>query len=91
MASVATPEPHALVMTSSLSYLLPEAPLPTDQTSYPTASARSGKKERMQAYIPEVHESDHWMAIRIDWTERLIQHYDPLHQSATARSRLTLQ
>ncbi|KAK1045455.1 hypothetical protein LTR74_018132 [Friedmanniomyces endolithicus] len=38
-----------------------------------------------------VHESDHWMAIRIDWTERLIQHYDPLHQSATARSGLTLQ
>ncbi|KAK0949983.1 hypothetical protein LTS01_025699, partial [Friedmanniomyces endolithicus] len=47
--------------------------------------------KQAKRWVFGVHESDHWMAIRIDWTERLIQHYDPLHQSATARSRLTLQ
>ncbi|KAK4551500.1 hypothetical protein LTR86_011141 [Recurvomyces mirabilis] len=31
------------------------------------------------------------MAVRIHWVQRLIQHYDPMYQGATARSRLTLK
>ncbi|KAK6401080.1 hypothetical protein LTR81_023733 [Elasticomyces elasticus] len=38
-----------------------------------------------------LHESDHWMAVRIDWTGRLVQHYDPMHQKLTRRIRRTLQ
>ena len=61
--------------------------------------ARYKKLETWAAKIPKqaersvfgIHESDHWMAVRIDWAERLIQHYDPMPQGATARSRLTLK
>lgn len=27
------------------------------------------------------HRKNHWMAMRIDWDARLIEHYDPMHQS----------
>ncbi|KAK6442637.1 hypothetical protein LTR95_001116 [Oleoguttula sp. CCFEE 5521] len=54
-----------------------------------TWAAKIPKQAKRWAF--GVHESGHWMAVRIDWVQRLIQHYDPMHQGATARSRLTLK
>ncbi|TKA26531.1 hypothetical protein B0A54_17517 [Friedmanniomyces endolithicus] len=74
-------------------YLLPTFVMPlVRQARYKDLDNWTTKiPKQAKRWVFGVHESDHWMAIRIDWTERLIQHYDPLHQSATARSRLTLQ
>ncbi|KAK1810773.1 hypothetical protein LTR12_014857 [Friedmanniomyces endolithicus] len=57
--------------------------------------ARSKDLDRWTMAVPKqskpwgfgLHESDHWMAVRIDWTGRSIQHYDPMHQKLTRRSR----
>ncbi|KAK4551545.1 hypothetical protein LTR86_011108 [Recurvomyces mirabilis] len=54
-----------------------------------TWAAKIPKQAKRWAF--GIHESGHWMAVRIDWVQRLIQHYDPMRQGATARSRLTLK
>ncbi|KAK0301730.1 hypothetical protein LTR01_009193, partial [Friedmanniomyces endolithicus] len=74
-------------------YLLPTFVMPlVRQARYKDSDNWTTKiPKQAKRWVFGVHESDHWMAIRVDWTERLIQHYDPLHQSTTARSRLTLQ
>ncbi|KAK1093881.1 hypothetical protein LTR48_001439 [Friedmanniomyces endolithicus] len=47
--------------------------------------------KQSKPWVFGLHESDHWMAVRIDWTGRSIQHYDPMHQKLTGRSRRILQ
>ncbi|TKA73156.1 hypothetical protein B0A55_10843 [Friedmanniomyces simplex] len=50
-----------------------------------------GVPKQSKPWVFGLHESNHWMAVRIDWTGRLIQHYDPMHQKLTRRSRRLLQ
>ncbi|TKA74654.1 hypothetical protein B0A55_07959 [Friedmanniomyces simplex] len=50
-----------------------------------------GVPKQSKPWVFGLHESDHWMAVRIDWTGRLIHHYDPMHQKLTGRSRRILK
>ncbi|KAK3067938.1 hypothetical protein LTR53_014871 [Teratosphaeriaceae sp. CCFEE 6253] len=51
----------------------------------------TGVPKQSKPWVFGLHESNHWMAVRIDRTGRLIQHYDPMHQKPTGRSRRILQ
>ncbi|KAK0950573.1 hypothetical protein LTR91_025569 [Friedmanniomyces endolithicus] len=51
----------------------------------------TGVPKQSKPWVFGLQESNHWMAVRIDWTGRLIQHYDPMHQKLTGRSRRILQ
>ncbi|KAK0972237.1 hypothetical protein LTR54_017621 [Friedmanniomyces endolithicus] len=51
----------------------------------------TGIPKQSKPWVFGLHERNHWMAVRIDWTGRLIQHYDPMHQKLTERSRRILQ
>ncbi|KAK1047825.1 hypothetical protein LTR74_017678 [Friedmanniomyces endolithicus] len=50
-----------------------------------------GVPKQSKPWVFGLHESNHWMAVRIDWAGRLIQHYDPMHQKPTTRSQRLLQ
>ncbi|KAK3116875.1 hypothetical protein LTR53_002315 [Teratosphaeriaceae sp. CCFEE 6253] len=51
----------------------------------------TGVPKQSKPWVFGLYESDHWMAVRIDWTKRSIQHYDLMHQKPTGRSRRILQ
>jgi len=41
--------------------------------------------KQSKRWVFGVHESNHWSAVRVGWKERVIQHYDPMHQKPSAR------
>lgn len=52
---------------------------------------KNADPEETRVWVFGICKSDHWTAVRIDWTSRTIHIYDPMGKKSSAQSRLKLK